>query len=298
MGRRKRQRRNRAGPMVTWREAGADDRSRVTDWLLAHQRGPIFALSNLLADGLITDSDAGDHAMQFWIGDDWAGLIGYERGGMILPQLGKVSDLTGLRDVMKGIRIAGIIGEADQVTQTLAALDLDAAPKQLDVQQLIFDLQLGDLQMPDVGGRSLKRFQPEDDPLLHRWFADYNTELQVMTATNAARTAPERIARFRRSDTHRLLWQGDQPVAMTGINAQLPGLVQIGGVYCPPALRNRGFARTAVALHLAELRAKQVTQATLFAASEIAARAYRAIGFRQSGLIRIVILCTPQDLSP
>lgn len=82
--------------MVTWREAGADDRSRVTDWLLAHQRGPIFALSNLLADGLITDSDAGDHAMQFWIGDDWAGLIGYERGGMILPQLGKVSDLTGL----------------------------------------------------------------------------------------------------------------------------------------------------------------------------------------------------------
>ena len=70
---------------------------------------------------------------------------------------------------------------------------------------------------------------------------------------------------------------------MTGFNAELPTIVQIGGVYTPPPLRGQGFARHAVALHLDEARRRGVGRATLFSASESAARAYSAIGFEPIG---------------
>jgi predicted GNAT family acetyltransferase len=60
----------------------------------------------------------------------------------------------------------------------------------------------------------------------------------------------------------------------------LPDVVQVGGVYTPPALRGKGHARLALALHLAEARGKGVGRAILYAFSEPAARAYRAIGFQ------------------
>ncbi len=57
----------------------------------------------------------------------------------------------------------------------------------------------------------------------------------------------------------------------------------------PPELRGRGYARAAVALHLAEARDAGVPRAILFAANEAAARAYRAIGFRPGGYMRMML---------
>ncbi len=76
---------------------------------------------------------------------------------------------------------------------------------------------------------------------------------------------------------------GDTPLAMTGFNARLPDIVQVGGVYTPPDLRGRGHARRAVALHLAAARDAGIRRATLFSGSDMASRAYRSIGFRQIG---------------
>jgi predicted GNAT family acetyltransferase len=59
-------------------------------------------------------------------------------------------------------------------------------------------------------------------------------------------------------------------------------------------LRNRGYARQAVALHLAEARASGVRRAVLFAASEPAERAYRALGFQPAGRMSIVLLLEPE----
>ena len=74
----------------------------------------------------------------------------------------------------------------------------------------------------------------------------------------------------------------------------MPEAVQIGGVYTPPALRRKGLARRAVALHLAEARAQGSEMAVLFAASDNASRAYEAIGFERRGDYAVLVYETPQ----
>ena len=69
-------------------------------------------------------------------------------------------------------------------------------------------------------------------------------------------------------------------------------------VYTPPALRGRGHAKAAVALHLAEARDAGVGRAVLFAASEAAARAYLGIGFQPSLEFALVLLTDPATVPP
>jgi len=66
------------------------------------------------------------------------------------------------------------------------------------------------------------------------------------------------------------------------------------GVFTPPALRSRGFARIALAMHLLEVSVDGVSQAVLSAANEAAARAYVALGFERSGSFAIAIYEDPQ----
>ncbi|MFN3954519.1 MAG: GNAT family N-acetyltransferase [Pararhodobacter sp.] len=102
------------------------------------------------------------------------------------------------------------------------------------------------------------------------------------------------LPQWLRDGSHRLLRRAGQIVALTGFNADLGDAVQVGGVYCPPALRGRGLARLAVALHLAEARARGATRAVLFAASAPAVRAYRALGFQPADEITLVLFASPQ----
>ncbi|MGL4279266.1 MAG: GNAT family N-acetyltransferase, partial [Albidovulum sp.] len=90
-------------------------------------------------------------------------------------------------------------------------------------------------------------------------------------------------------DSHRILERNGIPVATTGFTAELSGVVQIGGVYTLPDLRGRGYARAAVALHLAEGRQKGIRRALLFAANAAAARAYQAIGFRPNVWMAMIL---------
>jgi predicted GNAT family acetyltransferase len=80
-----------------------------------------------------------------------------------------------------------------------------------------------------------------------------------------------------------VLVRNGECVSKAGLNAQLPNIVQVGGVYTPPELRGQGLAKRVVALMLEQARARGVQQATLFAASDVAARAYIAIGFERVG---------------
>jgi predicted GNAT family acetyltransferase len=83
---------------------------------------------------------------------------------------------------------------------------------------------------------------------------------------------------------------------MTGFNAALPDIVQIGSVYTPPEFRGQGHARRALALHLAQARDQGVTTAILFASGPAAVRAYQSIGFRQIGEYAQVAFAKPFNL--
>ena len=80
------------------------------------------------------------------------------------------------------------------------------------------------------------------------------------------------------------------PVSLSAFNAALPDIVQLGGIYTPPALRGRGFAKVAVAASLLVARDRGSSRAVLFTNNPSAARAYEAIGFRRIGDYSLVLL--------
>jgi predicted GNAT family acetyltransferase len=89
-----------------------------------------------------------------------------------------------------------------------------------------------------------------------------------------------------------VLTRDDALVSMAAFNARVAEAAQIGGVYTPPDLRSRGYARSAVAGALLAVRASSVRRGVLFTAESNAPaqRSYQALGFRRIGdygLLRI-----------
>lgn len=282
--------------MVTWRACGADEAAEIDAWLVAHGRGPVCALANLREFGMVAAGGEEPFAIRFWRAKGGEGLIGLTRNGVMLPQLGEVTDFAHLRAALRGQEVAGAIGTTDCVARICAALLPEDTPRLRDETEPAFRLSLADLIIPPHEGLHLAPIRGEDVDFVIRWLIDYDIELCLNTPEEARAEAPWTIAQWRAADSHRLLWRGDTPVAMTGFNARLEDLVQVGAVYCPPGLRRHGYARAAVALHLAEARGQGIAQARLWAASDNAARAYRAIGFVPDGAVRMVRLMAPVTL--
>jgi ribosomal protein S18 acetylase RimI-like enzyme len=165
----------------------------------------------------------------------------------------------------------------------MRAAGLDRAATTLDADEPQFLLELDALRVPE-GATWLG---PLDPARAADWRAAYERELGFGKADpeEAARQVADWIA----AGSHRMLWDGAEPVAMTGFNAALPDIVQVGGVYVPPALRGRGHARRAVGLHLAEARARGGRRATLFAASTEAVACYRPLGFERVGTFALIL---------
>ncbi len=113
----------------------------------------------------------------------------------------------------------------------------------------------------------------------------------------AADAVPDRISREMAENHREILIDGDTPVAATTFNAALPQIVQISAVYTSPALRDKGHARRAVALHLEQARTTGVRRATLFASAQNAIAGYAAVGFKHIGDWVLAIFKTPQVVS-
>jgi hypothetical protein len=267
--------------------ATAADRPAVEAFLKTHMATSLFALSNLRRHGM-----AGGHprAVSFWL--RWQGgaitdALTVSDEGMIFPQC-PTAPWGDACVVLTGLAVKGILGDAAQVAALRAALRLPEVAGLHEVEPR-YELDLADLRMPDMTGYELRPLSDAPRDLVIDWRRAYLEEVLPMPGEDTAPTAERDIASYLEADSHRVLYQADQPVALTGFNAILPEAVQIGGVYTPPALRACGHARRAVALHLAEARAAGVPQAFLFAASAQACRAYEAIGFSRAGEFTILV---------
>ncbi len=80
-------------------------------------------------------------------------------------------------------------------------------------------------------------------------------------------------------------------VAMSGFNASLPDVVQIGGVFTPPELRSQGYGRAVVAGSLVLAREQGVGRSVLFTPHDnvAAQRAYEALGYVAIGDYGLVV---------
>ena len=179
------------------------------------------------------------------------------------------------------------------------AAALPSGTARLDRADPHFALDLSDLIVP--GGPGQARIAAADDlPVLADWRWRY--EVEVLGAADTAGTragAQERAVRMveERAAVERMLAavleEHGALLSMTVFNARMPGAVQVGGVYTPPARRGRGHARRVVAQHLAMARDEGTGRAILFAASDAAASAYRAIGFVRIGDYRLIDFAEP-----
>lgn len=272
--------------------AVAEDRPAIEAFLTRYITTSMFPLSNLRRYGM-----AGGHprAMRFWLRWQAGALVdvlGVSEEGMVFPQC-PTSPWGDVKVVLYGHSVKGILGDAAQVAALRTVLGLSGDPG-LDKAEPLYALSLDDLVMPDLAGFRLVPLKDAPRALVVGWRRAYLEEVLPMPGEDSAMTAVKDIVGYLEADTHRVLYEGDTPVAMTGFNAVLPEAVQIGGVYTPPALRARGYARRAVALHLAQAQAAGTKTAGLFAASPQACKAYEAIGFRRTGDFRILIYQEPQ----
>lgn len=271
-----------------------DDIPDALDWLSRNRQGTIFLEANLRKFGLSGDP----YSVRIWRAGTRA-MAGLTEAGVLLPQMTDATedDWRALAQRLKGRAITGMNGVPSQIARLRDLPGLAGAKASLDEVEPGFSLELSDLVMPRLDGLRLAPIRAEDAAAMAAWRAAYMVEILGQDIVAAEPEAARQIARYRAEGSHRILWQEDTPVAFTGFNARLPGLVQIGGVYTPPDLRGRGFARAAVALHLAEARAAGTRTARLFAASDSAARAYRAIGFQRAGDVALVMFAEPSAVS-
>lgn len=277
------------------RAAVPGDEAAIEAFLAGHAETSMFLRGNLRDFGL--DDRSHPHATAYWLAQEdgrIAAVFGLSNAGFAMCQAPGASPALwrAFTEAVAGRMLAGITGEAAQVAQAKRAFGLHSAAFALDRPEPLYRLDLAALTIPDSPGKTRPPAEA-DRALLRGWYDAYEQETLGTAPDRAAAVARDRAGRAIASEHTRLLLIDGAPVAMTAFNARLPDMVQIGGVFTPPELRGRGFARRAVALHLAEVRENGATTAILFASGAAACRAYEAIGFARVGTYALAILKTP-----
>jgi len=268
------------------------DREALVDFMFAHAPILMFPLTNLTRYGM-----GGGHprAINAWVakdGDKITDVLTISEEGIVFPCC-PTEKWDEAVQVIKGRKIKGFLGEGQQVAALRHAVGLSRKAA-LDAIEPAYILDIASMEIPDTTGFSLQPLTAAPLELLIDWRTDYQIETLDAPAREAKDRATAEITAYITKDSHRVLFKDGVPVSMTGFNAELPEIVQVGGVFTPPALRSRGFARIALAMHLLEVSVDGVSQAVLSAANEAAARAYVALGFERSGSFAIAIYEDPQ----
>ncbi|MEP1330196.1 GNAT family N-acetyltransferase [Pseudophaeobacter sp.] len=279
------------------RRACEADLPAVRAFLASRLTTSMFLSSNLRDQGLSTgySGHPGDHgkSMTLWLSEalgEITNVIGYAAAGYVVFEAPTLTpaQYPMIRAALSGRHLLGLNGAEDQVAHLMAALDLPCHEAVMDEAEPHYRLLLSDLRLPGGPGQ-LRAATGDDLGLLTEW--RMASEIEILGARDSAENrdrAAESLQELLAADRLRVLERDGVSVAMTNFNAALPAIVQVGGVYTPPQLRGQGYARQAVALHLAEARKTGISEAILFAANPAAARAYEAIGFARIGSYRIV----------
>ena len=289
--------------MIALRRAGEGDIPAMRAFLERHAEIAMFPLANLLNEGLAqAGADNAPRSLHAWIAapDPVTGMVAITDEGMLLPVL--PSDVAGHWDaaapVLRDRRAIGICGAAGPARAGLARLGLSDAIGSPNRDEPHFALDLDRMEVPDMAGFIVMAPIDSDRPLLESWRRAYHAEALLTPAAQIETAARRDISNWLARDAIRVLLHEGEVVSMAGLNAEAGDIVQVGGVYTPPALRGRGLARRAVAGVLRDRQMRGARRAVLFAASDAAARAYVALGFRRIGDYTLAVFDQPREIAP
>ncbi len=285
--------------MITRRLAPGDE-VEVDAFLARHAASSMFLRAGLYRSGL-EPGEGRTHGVWIgaWMEGELVGVLSHFRLGNVVLQAPRA--LPALLERLAEHRRQPIHGFVGPRTQVVAAHTHPRSPTtepKLDNVEILLDLELRDLVVPpalEVGEVRCVVPSEADLELLTRWGVAYSRETMGIEAGQRAVRAWRKRGRdgIREQRIFMLLRDGE-PVSMSGFNAALPDCVQIGGVFTPPALRRRGFARCSVAGSLVFVRQRGVTRSVLFTEpGNPARRAYEAIGFREVGRYGILLYELP-----
>jgi RimJ/RimL family protein N-acetyltransferase len=261
-------------------------------FLAARPDTTMFLRSNLRASGLARDAGRpfeGTYAAAWDGGEIVAACAVYWNGKLLVEAPVELEAVVRAAAAAAPRGIDGILGPWSQAVAARAAVGLDGTPARLESKDGLYVLDLAALRVPAPlasGAWRCRHAVADDVELLARWRAAYHVEILGGKASPEldATAREETLAALR----HGSLWvleDGGAIVATTAFNAQLPDVVQVGGVYTPPELRARGYARAAVAGSLLEAAGRGVRRSILFTGDDnvAAQRAYLGLGYELRG---------------
>jgi RimJ/RimL family protein N-acetyltransferase len=284
--------------MVDVRILGPGDERALEAFLAPRVSGSMFLIGNMRSSGLADRGERyqGTYAAA-WEGDEIVAVAAHYWNDNVILQAPVHLDavLCAVR-AASGRPLKGFLGPNDQVDAALRLAGIVDAQVQFDEVEKLYSLALSDLVVPALlrsGAVRGRRIEARDVDLLTRWFVAYRVE------AIGAVEGPELHAQVRRQIEGAVaegrtwvLEHDGRAVSTSGFNTAIREAVQIGGVYTPPALRSRGYARACVAQSLLDARTEGVETSILFTGegNVAAQRAYEALGYRQIGHYRLLFL--------
>jgi predicted GNAT family acetyltransferase len=272
---------------------GTSDQLELERFLLAHANSSVFLRSNVRNGGMI---DQGQPLQATYVamrdGETITAVAAHCWNGVLLVQ-GRIDDVPAVTLAAveeSGRAVAGFSGPYAQVAIAREALGMRERPARLDSKEDLFALALDQLCVPPQlagGAWQCRRKAAEDIPEMTRWGVAYAVE--SLGTAESGELERETKRQMETSQSKWVLVVNGQRVAMSGFNAQLPDTVQVGGVYTPPSLRGRGYARAVVAGSLLEARSDGVTHSILFTENKSARAAYLSLGYKVVGDYGLVL---------
>ena len=276
----------------------------LEQFLCKHAETSMFIRSNMNRVGLeYRDRDFhGDYFGAFDDAGRAVGVLAHYWNGNIMMQAQETTILLELAQTFQSHvnrPIAGVLGDEAQAAIIMDELSLTDEVCSINVADGLYSLELADLCMPthrDFDKVSMVTAGEVDRGTIVRWIKDFEIEALGKVDSDELTTHVEnRTNHIMTGEDHWILLRDSEPVSLSGFNARLPDMVQIAPVWTPPEHRNRGYARTLVAMTLQKAKQCGVKKSILFTDNPAAAKAYEAVGFQQIGLFRLALLNNPVD---
>ena len=284
--------------MSSLRRLTPDDRPVLDAFLDPHRVSSMFLRANAFHSGL---EDGPEPFCGLYVGAFAADALTdvaahYWNGNIILQAPNRPVELALAVERESGRPVNGLLGPWPQVKAAVPELDLDRTRLGKVVPEYLYRLDLAALAVPEPlsSGRVVHRRARDGDlTALVPWRRQYDLHSLGFSDHSIDDVANRNmLAAMIESNRLWVLEEAGRLVSMTGFNAALPDLVQVGGAFTPVELRGRGHGRAVVAGSLLDARADGAVEAILFteADNHPAQRVYESLGFERIGDYGMVLL--------